>query len=148
MLKKRLKTRSIAAIVVAALLLVNSAFAVLGAMGRISGSLSCGNSCTELIALNFVWGSLGIASSILLFKRYLLGLWGACLFFLFHTVGISTAEFIYRPRSGLSLFVSVGNDMSAISFNVLAIAAIVVLIAVFVRNRRLETSSRSGDEPR
>ena len=130
---------------VAVLLAVNGGFALFGAATVLFGSVACDPSCARQIAFALAWGTLGLASSVFLFKRYLVGLWGGCTFLLFQTAGVATSEFIYNPNIGLALFFSISQETSAISFNVLAIAAIAVLISVFVREHQAQEGLNSAD---
>lgn len=145
MLNRRFSIKSWAAMAVAVLLLINGGFAFFGAVWVFLGAVPCDTSCATQIAFVLAWGTLGVASAVLLFKRYLVGLWGGCAFLLLQTVGVATREFVYNPNSGLTLFFSISEETSAISFNILAIAAITVLISVFVRDHQAQEGLNLSD---
>ena len=128
-----------------AVLLFNAGAAIVTAGLLAFAVESCPGTCIAKIGLVLAWGGVGIVSGIYLFRRRSWALWGGCLFFLFQSISVQTPDFFYNLNVGLSLYISVESNGSAISFNLLACVAIALLISEYLLRNR--TNDGLSSEP-
>lgn len=114
-----------------ALLLINALIAFFTGIWQVLQS-GCDERCVSFSLFLVAWGVVGLLSGVLILKKYLVAIWGGCLFFLLQALGISASGFSYNLNIGLNLFISVGGERSLIFFNLLALAAIIIMISTFV----------------
>ena len=134
---KRIHNPGRAFYVVCALLFINSFSALL--TGGWTIWQSCNVNCQVWGGYLVIWGVVGLSSGVFLLRKYQWAIWSGSLFFLLQTIGLVTTEFYYLPYLLLDLHIKISSGNSMVSFNLLAIAAIMVLISVFVREAQSES---------
>ena len=137
---KRISTFTRSLYAVNALLVINAVTGIGTGIWYLMSD-ACMEGCVYFAYFLFGWGMFGLVNGIFLYKRYQWAIWGGSLFFLLQSIGIITNQFYYYMNVGLRFILKVGEEGSIVGFNLLAIAAIIILIGSYVREAQADLAT-------